>query len=180
MAKETMSVTHLTNINQLNNELKWKDFKIKTPNGQTLTSQDFDLVAIGTPNKDAEKWDMDIKDKRYINKEDLIYTLVIDGRLLKIGKSITTMKKRVQSYHCGKNKYREKSNATNSATNWYILQSVLAINLPVYIYVFYIPETKGEFMGWTYHNRISKEVESKLITAFYKQYKFKPIGNKQN
>ena len=180
MPRETISVTHLTNKDQLRNELLWEDFKINTPNGQSLTAADFDLIAIGNPNNQNERWDMDIKDPRYLTQEDLIYALVIDGKLLKIGKSITTMKKRVQSYHCGKNAYREKSNATNSATNWYILQSVLAINLPVYIYVLFVPRTDGKFMGWTYHNRISKEIESILITAFYNQYGFKPIGNKQN
>ena len=123
---------------------------------------------------------MDIKDERYKTQEDLIYALVIDGKLLKIGKSITTMKERISSYHCGKNAYRQKANATNSATNWFILQSVLAINLPVYIYVLYIPRTDGEFMGWSFHNRISKEVEGRMITTFFTQYGFKPIVNKQN
>ena len=180
MPRETISATHLTHKNQLVNELKWDDFKIKTPDGQYLTANDFELIAIGNPNINSERWDMDIIDMRYKTKEDLIYALVLDGKLLKIGKSITTMQKRVQSYHCGKNAYREKANATNSATNWYILQSVLAINLPVYIYVLYAPRTDGEFMGWIYHNRISKEIESKLISAFYDQYGFKPIGNKQS
>ena len=180
MAKDTISVTHLTDISQLSNQLSWDDFQIETPNGYKLTKNDFDLIAIGKPNISCERWDMDILDLRYKTKEDLIYALVIDGKLLKIGKSITTMQKRVQSYHCGKNAYREKPKATNSATNWYILQSVLSINLPVYIYVLYVPRTDGEFMGWTYHNRISKEIESKLITAFHTKYGFKPIGNKQN
>ena len=180
MSRETISVTHLTNKEQLSNELVWSEFKIKTPSGYVITPKDFDLVAIGMPNQQCEKWDMKIKDDRYNTEEDLIYALVVDGKLLKLGKSITTMKKRIQSYHCGKNAYREKVNATNSATNWYILQSVLAMNLPVYIYILYVPRTDGEFMGWTYHNRISKEIETKLIAAFYEQYGTKPIGNKQN
>lgn len=180
MKKVTISATHLTDKQQLKNELDWNKFSITTPSGELLTAQNFDLVAIGTPNQELEKWDMEIKDPKYSTQEDLIYALVVDGKLLKIGKSITTMQKRITSYHCGKNSYREKPNATNSATNWFILQSVLAINLPVYIYVLYIPSTYGEFMGWTYHNRISKEIETKLITAFNEQYKFKPIGNKQN
>lgn len=180
MQKETISVKHLTNINDLKNELDWKDFKIKTPDDSFLTYQNFELVAIGYPNQEKERWDMDIKDDRYYTQEDLIYALVVAGKLLKIGKSITTMKKRIQSYHCGKQAYREKPNATNSATNWFILQSVLFINKPVEVYVLYIPQTEGKFMGWKYHNRISKEIEGKIITAFVSQYNFKPIGNKQN
>lgn len=180
MSKTTISTTHLTNKDELCNELSWNEFKIKTPNEYILTNQDFELVAIGHPNQSLERWDMEIINEKYQTQEDLIYALVINGKLLKIGKSITTMKKRVQSYHCGKNSYREKQNATNSATNWYILQSVLSINLPVYIYVLYIPQTYGNFMGWEYHNRISKEIEAKMISAFYSQYGFKPIGNKQN
>lgn len=180
MPKTTISTTHLTNKTQLHNQLNWTDFRVQTPSGQALEQKDFELVAIGHPNQSLERWDMEIIDTRYHTQEDLIYALVIDNKLLKLGKSITTMKKRVQSYHCGKNAYREKQNATNSATNWYILQSVLAIDLPVYIYVLYIPQTRGSFMGWEYHNRISKEIEAKLIAAFYSQYGFKPIGNKQN
>ena len=179
MPRETISVSHLTSKDQLNNELSWNDLKIATPSGYNITTKDFDLIAIGNPNQTHERWDMDIKDSRYNTKEDLIYALVIDGKLFKLGKSITTMKKRIGSYHCGKNAYREKEKSTNSATNWYVLQSVLAINLPVYIYVLYVPRTDGEFMGWTYHNRISKEIEGKLMDAFLAQYGFKPIGNKQ-
>ena len=180
MPRETISATHLTTKQQLSNELSWENFKINTPSGYIITPQDFDLIAIGTPNQACERWDMEVIDARYNTQEDLIYALVVDGKLFKLGKSITTMKKRIQSYHCGKNAYREKANATNSATNWYILQSVLAINLPVYVYVLYAPRTDGEFKGWTYHNRISKEIEAKLIAAFYEQYGTKPIGNKQN
>ncbi len=180
MTRETISVTHLTHISQLNNQLNWKDFCINTPDGSLLTPNDFKLVAVGHPNQQKEKWDMEIIEECYSTQEDLIYALVIGGKLLKIGKTIKTMKNRVGSYHCGKNAYREKENATNSATNWYILQSVLSIDMPVYIYALYVPRTDGEFMGWTYHNRISKEIEGKLIAAFYKKYGFKPIGNKQN
>lgn len=180
MKKETISVKHLDSIEELNNQLDWENFSIDTPNGSKLTCADFKLVAIGTPNQTKEKWDMEVKDERYAKQEDLIYALVIGGKLLKIGKSISTMKERIGSYHCGKNSYRKKSNSTNSATNWFILQSVLSINLPVYVYVLYVPKTEGEFMGWKYHNRVSKEIESRLIAAFYEQYGFKPIGNKQN
>lgn len=176
---QTISTQHLTKKEDLNNELNWDDFEILTPSGERLTKDDFKLVAIGKPNIEKEKWDMEIKDEKYNNQEDLIYALVVAGKLLKLGKSITTMKKRVQSYHCGKNAYRKKENATNSATNWFILQSVLAIGEPVYIYCLYIPKTIGQFMGWEYHNRISKEIEAKLITTFYETYKTKPIGNKQ-
>lgn len=180
MTKETISVKHLNTIEDLNKELNWEDFKIQTPDNSFLTSKDFELIAVGHPNQEKERWDMDIKDDRYKTQEDLIYALVVAGKLLKIGKSITTMQKRIQSYHCGKRAYRSKPNATNSATNWFILQSVLAINKPVEVYVLYIPRTEGEFMGWRYHNRISKEIEGKIIKAFVDQYNFKPIGNKQN
>lgn len=174
-----MSTNHLTSIEQLSNQLNWDEFSISTPDGNTLTANNFELIAVGYPNREKEKWDMDTIDPRYDTQEDLIYALVIDGKLLKLGKSITTMKKRVSSYHCGKNSYRQKPNATNSATNWFILQSVLAIGLPVEIYALFIPQTQGEFMGWTYHNRVSKEVEGRLLSAFCKKYGYRPIGNIQ-
>ncbi len=181
MAKETISATHLTNIEELKNELDWKEFKIDTPDGNVLSSDDFTLIAVGNPNRQKERWDMEVLDDRYNTLQDLVYALVIEGKLLKIGKSITTMKKRVQSYHCGKQSYREKANATNSATNWFVLQSVLSINKPVMVYALYdIPRTESAFRGWNFHNRISKEIESKIIEAYLKKYKTKPIGNKQN
>jgi hypothetical protein len=183
MAKEnrpTISIKHLFSVEELSNQFDWENLNIPTPDGNTLTTKDFSLVAVGIPNIKNEKWDMDIKDNRYAEQEDLIYALVVNGKLLKIGKSITTMAKRVQSYHCGKNAYRSKPNATNSATNWFILQSVLSIGRPVYIYVLYIPRTEGKFMGWSYHNRISKEIEGKLLLAFETTVGYKPIGNKQS
>ncbi|MBR6010249.1 MAG: hypothetical protein IKP35_02420 [Alphaproteobacteria bacterium] len=176
---KTISTQHLTKKEDLKNELNWDEFEILTPSGKKLTKDDFILVAVGNPNVEEEKWDMDIKDERYNNQEDLIYALVVDGKLLKLGKSITTMKERIRSYHCGKNAYRKKENATNSATNWFILQSVLTIGLPVYIYCLYIPKTIGSFMGWEYHNRVSKEIEGRIITTFNDTYGTKPIGNKQ-
>ena len=180
MAQNTMSKHHLTSFAELANELDWDKFAIATRSGRMLTNQDFDLIAIGRPNQEKERWDMQILDTRYNSTEDLVYALVVGGKLLKIGKSITTMQKRVQSYHCGKNAYRAKSNSTNSATNWYILQSVLAINMPVYIYAMYIAPSQGEFMGWTYTNRVSKEVEGIIIGAFADTYGFMPIGNRQH
>ncbi len=179
MPKGTFSAAHLTDISELSAQVDWDDFSLPAPERE-LTKDDFSLIAIGKPNREKEKWDMEIVDVRYSKREDLIYVMVIGGKILKIGKSITTMKNRVDSYHCGKDSYRVKKNATNSATNWFILQSVLAINLPVYIYALYIPQTEGKFFGWTYPNRVSKEVEGKIITAFIKKYGFKPIGNKQN
>jgi len=180
MTRKTISVKHLDNISELNNEVNWSDFSINTPNGNILSKENFSLVAIGNPNIEKEKWDMNVLDERYNTQQDLIYFLVIENKILKIGKSITTMAKRVKSYHCGKDSYRRKKHATNSATNWFILQSVLSINKPVYIYVLFVPQTSGEFMGWTYQNRISKEIEGKIISTFQAKYGKKPIGNKQN
>lgn len=179
MPRETISASHLTSVEQLNGQVKWDEFELPMPNGQTLSKRDFVLAAVGTPNREAEKWDIEVKDARYNTQQDLIYVLVVAGRILKIGKSITTMKKRIESYHCGKNAYRLKQNATNSATNWFILQSVIAMDKPVYIYVLYIPSTQGEFMGWGYQNRVSKEIEGKVISEFVRIYGSKPIGNKQ-
>lgn len=179
MPQDTFSTKYLKNISQLKNELEWNQLSIKTPTS-VITPKNFVLLAIGIPNLQEEKWDMKIKDPRYNTDNDLVYALVVEGKILKFGKSITTMKKRVQSYHCGKDKYRTKRNATNSASNWYILQSVLHMGQPVYIYGLFIPNTQGHFMGWTYINRVSKEIEGRLLAAFEQQYGFKPIGNRQS
>lgn len=180
MPRETISVTHLTSLTQLNNQINWKEFSISTPCGKPLSCDNFKLVAIGYPNQIKERLDVNVIDDEYNTRKDLIYALVINEKILKVGKSIKTMKGRIASYHCGKNAYRNKPNSTNSATNWFVLQSALSLNLPVYIYVLYIPATTGEFMGWTFQNRVSKEVEALVIEAIKNKYGFKPIGNKQN
>lgn len=77
MSKTTISTTHLTNKDELCNELSWNEFKIKTPNEYILTNQDFELVAIGHPNQALERWDMEIINEKYQTQEDLIYALVI-------------------------------------------------------------------------------------------------------
>ena len=179
MAKNTFSATHLTSISQLCHELNWKDFKVKMENGQYLTANNFSLIAIGNPDSQNEKWIMDVKDEKYNNTCDLIYALVVEGKLLKLGKSITTMKERISSYHCGKNAYRQKKNATNSATNWFILQSVIAMGKPVYVYAFFTERSYGEFMGEKFQNRISKEIEAIILARFAEQYGFRPLGNRQ-
>lgn len=179
MKKGTFSTQYLTDISELQNELDWDKFSIQTPT-TTISSKDFTLVAVGTPNLAEEKWEMDIKNPQYNTREDLVYALVVEGKIFKFGKSITTMQKRIQSYHCGKDAYRKKENATNSASNWYVLQSVLHMGKPVYIYVMYIPKTENTFKGWVYPNRVSKEIEGLLIAAFVKKYGNKPIGNRQS
>jgi len=175
---KTISTTYLKSMEELNNEFNWSEFSVSTPT-ETIDTTHFELIAIGNPDQKNESWVMDIKNNKYKTTDDLIYVLVIEDKIFKIGKSITTMEKRIGSYHSGKNAYREKENATNSSTNWFVLQTVLAINKPVYIYVLYVPQTKNSFMGWTYHNRVSKEIETLLLAAFNKKYKKNPIGNKQ-
>ncbi len=180
MKKSTFSTKHLTTFNELNNEIDWESLLLETPDKTNITPKDFILLAIGTPNKEKESLTMEIIDDKYNTEQDLIYVLVIEGKILKFGKSITTMEKRILSYLTGKNSYRNKAKATNSASNWFILQSLLSIGLKVHIYGIFIPKTQGSFRGWEYQNRVSKEIEKILLDNFKKKYHKSPIRNRQS
>ena len=90
------------------------------------------------PDVENEKLDIMNSEEETANKRGLVYCFVIDGILLKIGSSTTSMKARIQSYNCGKESYRE--NGTCSTTNFFILQTFLNIGKEVDVYA-YFPET---------------------------------------
>jgi hypothetical protein len=119
MPRETISVSHLTDKSQLANELVWADFKIKTPSGYTITPNDFDLIAIGNPNQQCEKWDMDVlfintcgkmrppvpvrhydEDDLYISLSRGPLTLAADSRLGKDAKSNFTFARKKGRIEC--------------------------------------------------------------------------------
>ena len=56
------------------------------------------------------------------DRRALVYSFVVDGYLQKIGKSSVTFAERLQSYDCGKDKYRK--DGTCSTTNWFVRSSL--------------------------------------------------------
>lgn len=82
---------------------------------------------------------------KYENIEGAVYLFVINDKILKLGKTDTSMKKRIQSYNCGKKQYR--TNGTCSTTNYKVLQSLLAINEKVELYCYFVPPISINLFG---------------------------------
>ncbi len=92
-----------------------------------------------------EKLEINAIDEKNMKNEGLVYVFVIQGKIFKIGHSITPITKRVQSYNCGKVEYRK--NGTCSTTNYFVLQSLLKINKIVQVYAFF-PEQPYLYPIW--------------------------------
>ena len=151
----------------LSKEADYNDFKYK---------KHFILLCNLIPNSDKEKIEIEYIRPNLEKKPGLVYIMVIEKKLFKIGQTINTMKDRVQSYNCGKVEHR--INGTASTTNFFILQSILKINKKVKVYVMFPEQPTFEVFG----KKISsshppvKIVEKKLIKEFINDYGKKPIG----
>ncbi|MCQ2980983.1 GIY-YIG nuclease family protein, partial [Helicobacter pylori] len=115
-------------------------------------------------------------DEKNMKNERLVYVFVIQGKIFKIGHSITPIMKRVQSYNCGKVEYRK--NGTCSTTNYFVLQSLLKINKIVQVYAFFPEQPTYTLFGKTYQDSFStsKRVENVILENFIKIHNKKPIG----
>lgn len=80
-----------------------------------------------------------------IKKPALIYIFVLDGKILKIGASMTSFKGRVGSYNCGRVDNRIRG--TCSTTNYFVLQSLLKLNKNIDVYAYFIPTTTHDVFG---------------------------------
>lgn len=107
------------------------------------------------------------KEKCFESDKELVYLFIIDGYIQKVGSTTTTMKKRIQSYNCGKQAYRDSG--TCSTTNYFVLQSFLRINRDIEVYAFF-PEKKKmqvDVFGDIIEKELyipSKEYEKKILT----------------
>ena len=107
------------------------------------------------------------KESSFEKNKELVYLFVINGYIQKVGSTTTTMKKRIQSYNCGKQDYRDRG--TCSTTNYFVLQSFLRINKEFEIYAFF-PEKKKmqvDVFGDVVEKELyvpSKEYEKKILT----------------
>lgn len=100
------------------------------------------------PNQTRERFDIiNAVDEADFNirRPALLYMFVMDGKILKIGASITSFKGRVGSYNCGTLSNRLRG--TCSTTNFFVLQSLLKIAKDIDVYVFFIPKTKHGVFG---------------------------------
>ena len=126
MAKQkNKNIVPLKKVEELANECDYENFEYK---------EHFSWICKLLPNNDKEKWEIEILDEAKCQEKGFVYVFVIDGKIFKIGQSISNIKERVQSYNCGKTEYR--INGTNSTTNYFVLQSLLKINKEVLVYAF--------------------------------------------
>ncbi len=164
MAKEkNRNIQIIKDRKELDKELNYNDFQYK---------EYFIHLCNLIPNKDQEKLEIEVISADEFDKTGCVYVFVIQGKIFKIGHTITNIKKRIQSYNCGKIEYR--ISGTNSTTNYFVLQSFLALNEKVQVYAFFPEQPIYELFGKSYKNSFppSKQAEKIILEAFIK----KPIG----
>jgi len=167
MAKKTISVSLVNTKEDLENEIRYDDFEFKNY---------FEHICNLQPNVAAEKLELMVIDEKGCNRAGLIYVFVIDGKIFKIGQSINNIRDRIQSYNCGKLEYRLKG--TCSTTNFFVLQSLLRINEPVYVYAYFTDQPEYEVFDMKFKNNRPplKTAEHLIIQDFIDRYQKKPIG----
>ena len=107
-------------------------------------------------------------EEKYESYRELIYAIVIDGKIVKIGGTYTGMKKRHGSYNCGTRKARAKG--TCSVTNFDITEyqfTALRQGKTVEWYVFDVPLAEATInLPWgeeiTYNAKTYMKYESSL------------------
>ena len=168
MAKQkNKNIVPLKNIAELAQECDYADFEYK---------EHFSLICRLLPNADKERLEIEILDEARCKEKGFVYVFVIEGKIFKIGQSISNIKERVQSYNCGKTEYR--INGTNSTTNYFVLQSLLRIGKAVEVYAFFPQKPRYEIFGQVFTDSYppSKKAENIIITDFIKNHGKKPIG----
>lgn len=157
----------IKSFEELQNEIDYVDFNKKDY---------FEHICDLIPNKNLERLDIKILDDEKCKIGGLVYVFVVNGKIFKIGQSICNIVKRVQSYNCGKIEYR--ISGTNSTTNYFVLQSLLSINLPVEVYAFFSDLPEYDLFGKHYKDswQVSKRAENIIINEFIEKHNKKPIG----
>ncbi len=168
MAKEkNKNIIPLKDYKQLSNEMNYEDFEYK---------ENFELICELKPNKTLERLELEAINEEKCKEQGFVYVFVIKDKIFKIGQSITNIKKRIQSYNCGKVEYR--INGTNSTTNYFVLQSLLNINETVKVYAFFPPKPTYIIFNQSFTDSYppSKKAENIIINDFKKKHKRLPIG----
>lgn len=99
----------------------------------------------------------------YKTEQDLVYFLVFDGKIVKVGGTYTGLKKRVQSYYCGTRDNRERG--TCSVTNYHVSEAIyaaLVANQVVEFYIFKIPQV--------HITRLILGIEQEITCTIYPAY----------
>ncbi len=128
------------------------------------------------PNKEKEKLEIVNVNDKCKDTAGLIYIFVVEDKIFKIGQTTDTFVNRIQSYNCGTKKAR--SSGTCSVTNYFVLQSFLALGKQVDVYAYYPPKATYELFEETITSSEapSKYAERLIVGDFEKKYYKKPIG----
>ena len=125
-------------------------------------------------------------EEKYESYRELIYAIVIDGKIVKIGGTYTGMKKRHGSYNCGTRKARAKG--TCSVTNFDITEyqfTALRQGKTVEWYVFDVPLAEATInLPWgeeiTYNAKTYMKYEYSLSHKYAELRGAVPPFNKQD
>ena len=125
-------------------------------------------------------------EEKYESYRELIYAIVIDGKIVKIGGTYTGMKKRHGSYNCGTRKARAKG--TCSVTNFDITEyqfTALVQGKTVEWYVFDVPLAETTVnLPWgdeiSYNDKTYMKYESSLTHKYAALKGAVPPLNKQD
>ena len=143
------------------NQMYLKDFKYKDM---------FKLLCYLVPEVDKERIIIEDSGDGLIDKKGILYLLVLDGKILKVGSSTVSFKERVSSYNCGKKAFR--NNGTCSTTNYFVLQSLLNINKKVEVYYFFPEEIEMDVFGEKEMISLpAKRFEKSILTELKEKHK---------
>ena len=123
---------------------------------------------------------------KYTSYRELIYAIVINGKIIKIGGTYVGLKGRHSSYNCGTRKARAKG--TCSLTNFDITEyqyAAIRDGKRVEWYVFDVPLAEATVnLPWgeeiTYNAKTYMKYESSLCHKYAELNGSVPIGNKQD
>ena len=93
--KKNKNITPLK-YSDLENEINYNDFGYK---------KYFEHLCNLTPEVEKERLSIKEIGNKDFKRKGLVYVFVIDDYIFKIGQTITSITKRVQSYNCGKMEY---------------------------------------------------------------------------
>lgn len=160
----------LEDMSELSGQLAWADYEHADKFAYLCEFR-------GDRKKERLIIEKQVKEKMKIS---CVYIMVIDEKIFKIGAALRGMAGRIGSYNSGKTKYRVRG--TNSALNYWCLQSFINLNEAVEVYAFF-PETKqcsvfGESVYEPFPS--AKTIEGVIISQFEEKYKMKPLGCTQS
>jgi hypothetical protein len=169
------NIIPLSNTTDLNEEISFSNYELK---------KYFSFLCELEPDIKLQKIKIVNATSEFFKLKGLVYLIVVEDKIFKIGQTINSFKKRIESYNSGKNKYRQ-NNGTNSTTNYFVLQSIINFNVKCSVYYFCSDEIKlysGEILGEKYEDFIPsfKSLEKIILKKFSLKYKKTPIGNIQN